>query len=332
MSGVVLHVGLPKTGTTSLQRGVYPRLPRVRYMGKEIPSYKFATPALTAAIGATISADGVFGDPAPRLREAIAELRRESKEGTLLISTESLVHPMARDIALVADRLASAVPDARILVTIRAQQALALSWFRSHGRFAMYLFLHKHESERIPTRLSQREWWAFVRRDPSAGLLAMLDLDAVVACYRRRFEGRVTVLPLELLATNRTLAATLLAELLETDVSACDSLMSTAHENRGLSSREAWLSTWLLRLGIRVDFLEGRERRPLRRWLAKGPIADRTIDEEIEREIEQRFAEGNTRLAEQTGLPLQALGYPCVAGSSGTPWVSLVDDRPEGRP
>lgn len=317
MSGVVLHVGLPKTGTTSMQRAVYPRLPRVRYLGKTIPSYRFATPALTAAMTATISADGVLGDPAPRLREAIAELRSESKEETLLISTESLVHPMARDIALVADRLADAVPDARILVTIRAQQELALSWFRSHGRFAMYLFLHKYESERIPIHLSQREWWTHVRREPNAGLLAMMDLDAVVACYHRRFDGRVTVLPLELLATDRTLAATLLAELLETDVSACDSLMSTAHENRGLSSREARVSSWLLRLGIRVDFLEGREHGPLRRWLAKGPLADRTIDPEVATEIEQRFSEGNARLAERTGLALRSLGYLCGPGSSG---------------
>jgi hypothetical protein len=303
---------LPKTGTTSLQHGVYPRLPRVRYAGKSIPGYGFVTPELASAMSATMSADGVFGDPARRLREAVAQLRREAGDDTLVVSTESLVHPMARDIALVADRLASAVPDARILITIRAQDALALSWFRSHGRFAMYLFLHKFESERVPAHLSQREWWTYVQRDAHAGLLAMLDLDAVVACYERRFEGRVAVLPLELLAADRARAAGILAGVLETDPSACEALLASSHENRGLSLREARLSRWLLRLGVRADFLEARDRSPLRRWLAGGPLADGTLDSGIASEIARRDSDGNARLAARAGLPLQALGYPCA--------------------
>lgn len=314
MSGVVLHVGLPKTGTTSLQRGVYPRLPRVRYAGKTIPSHAFVTEALTAAISATISADGVYGDPAPRLRDAVAELRRDAGEDTLVISTESLVHPMARDIALVADRLAAAVPDARILVTIRAQESLALSWYRSHGRFAMQLFLHKYESERIPAHLSQRAWWTLVMREPNAGLLAMLDLDAVVACYEARFAGRVAVLPLELLATDRARSAAILAGALGTEPSACEALLSSAHENRGLSAREAWLSRVLLRVGVRADFLEGREASAFRRWLAKGPLADGALDADIAAELARRYAAGNARLARRTGLPLGSLGYRCSDG------------------
>lgn len=316
MSGVVLHVGLPKTGTTSLQRGVFPRLPGVRYAGKTIPGYAFTTPELTAAIAATISADGVLGDPAPRLREAVEALRREAGTETLVISTESLVHPAARDIALVADRLAAAVPDARILLTIRAQDSLALSWYRSHGRFAMYLFLHKFESERVHAHLGQREWWTFVTRDANAGLLAMLDLDAVAACYERRFGGRVAVLPLELLSASPSHAAAILGQVLEVDPSACGALMSSAHENRGLSAREARLSRWLLRFGIRADFLEARDRGPLRRWLAEGPLADGELEPGIVAEINRRYAPGNARLAKRTGLALDTLGYACAADAA----------------
>ena len=51
MSGVVLHIGLPKTGTTTLQKSVFPALPGVAYAGKRIPGYGFATRALGEAIG-----------------------------------------------------------------------------------------------------------------------------------------------------------------------------------------------------------------------------------------------------------------------------------------
>jgi len=210
------------------------------------------------------------------------------------------------------------VPDARVLITIREQDSLALSWYRSHGRFAMYLFLHKFESERVAAHLTQQDWWTFVTRDANAGLLAMLDLDAVVACYERRFAGRVAVLPLELLAAGRSRAAAILGEVLEVDPSRCGALMSSAHENRGLSAREARMSRWLLRFGIRADFLEARDRGPFRRWLAKGPLADGALDPAIVAEIRRRYASGNARLAMRTGLPLDALGYAC-AGETAPP-------------
>ena len=56
MSGVVLHIGLPKTGTTTLQKAVFPHLPGVAYAGKRIPGYGFATQSLGEAVAATISA------------------------------------------------------------------------------------------------------------------------------------------------------------------------------------------------------------------------------------------------------------------------------------
>ena len=153
MSGVVLHVGFPKTGTTTLQKSVYPHLPGVLYVGKHIPSYGFSSRALGDAVHAVITADSALSDPVPALATAISEFRANCASDTLVISTESFAHPTARDFGLVASRLAAAVPDARILLTIRAQDALALSWYQSHGRFAQYLFTHKRESERIRASL-----------------------------------------------------------------------------------------------------------------------------------------------------------------------------------
>ncbi len=306
---IVLHVGLPKTGTTSLQKSVFPALPGVAYLGKRIPGYGFATRELGDAVAAVISSDSAFGDPAPALRAAVDAACDRSGDSTIVLSTESFAHPSACDLGLVADRLARAFPEAHILITLRAQQELALSWYRSHGRFAQYLFTHKRESERIPAHLPQRQWWDLVSREPRAGLLAMLDFDAIASCYADRFGGRVTLLPLELLARDPASYEMRLGAALAVDPAACAPLLDAPRENPGLSAREVRASRWLSRLGCGTDFLEHREGSAWRRWLARGPRADARLDEGIADALRARFAQGNTRVAARAGLDLGALGY-----------------------
>ena len=312
MSGVVFHVGLPKTGTTTLQKAVFPALSGVAYAGKRIPGYGFATQELGAALSSVISADSALVDPVPALREAIERLRAPCGVSTLVVSTESLAHPAARDLGLVAARLAAAVPDARILITLRAQESLVLSWYRSHGRFAQYLFTHKSESERLDGSLTQRAWWDLVAREPRAGLLAMLDYDRLVECYTQRFARGVTLLPLELLSTDSKEYAARLAAVLEVAPSECAARLTNAHENRGLSAREVFAGRLLGRFGVRANFLEHRERGAVRRWLAGGPAADAELDPTIAARVRAECAAGNARLAARSGLRLAALGYTCA--------------------
>ncbi len=311
MGEVVLHIGLPKTGTTTLQRAVFPRLASVVYAGKDASSHRFVTPELGAAMAAVVSSDTILGEVAPRLGRAIAALRETASASTLLISTEALAHPCARDIGLVASRLALAVPDARILITLRAQDSLALSWFRSHGRFAQYLFLHKGESERVPALLEQHAWWRFVVRESRAGLLAMLDFDVVCAAYEAKFARRVTVLPLELLSADRVDYCARLGSALGVSGAECSELLGHARENHGLSRREVSLARLLARLGISMEFLEFRGRSAFRRFLAAGSPADRALNEEIVSELRERFAAGNARLGARHNFDARKLWPNC---------------------
>ena len=319
MSGVVLHIGLPKTGTTTLQKAVFPRLPRVAYAGKSLPAHAFATQELSSAMAAVVSGDTILGDTAPQLSRAVERLREQVGSSTLLISTEALAHPCARDIGVVARRLSDAVPDARILLTLRAQDSLALSWFRSHGRFAQFLLLLKGESERLPPMLDQRAWWGFVEREPRAGLLAMLDFDAVCAGYERLFAGRVTVLPLELLAADPAAYCARLASVLAVPASECSALLVNVHENRGLTAREVRAATLLARLGFGIDILEHRERSLFRRYLAAGPRADPMLDAHIASALRARFAEGNARLGARHGFDPCRLWPGCSISPSPVP-------------
>ncbi len=309
MSGVVLHIGLPKTATTTLQKSVFPKLSGVCYAGKHIPGYGYTSVELGRAMHALMRADSVLGDVVPAFAEAVSEVSATCGASTLVISSESLAHPSARDIGLVAKRLAAAVPQARILISIRAQTDLVRSWYRSHGRFAQYMFTHKRESERIRSSLSQREWWDFVSRDPDAGLLAMLDFDAIVECYARLFPNRVTVLPMEWMRVDPSRFARSLAGLLGADPAACEQALEGAHENRGLSKREVCAARVCSMLGVSADFLEHRSQGVIRRWLAAGGAADEKLAPVIGEFIRTRYAKGNSRLSSRFGLDLSSWGY-----------------------
>jgi hypothetical protein len=310
MSGIVIHIGLPKTGTTTLQKKVFPCLSGVNYLGKIIPSYSFVSSRIQDAIYSTFSADSAIIDPVENLAESVAEFRKSSgAKKTLLISTESFAHPGTRDLGVVARRLSSAFPDARILVSIRAQEDLVLSWFRSHGRFAQYLTFHKTESESISTPLSQQTWWKFVIREQYAGLLAILDYEAIVSYYKSCFDSRIEILPVELISSG--LYADILAKSLNVSANECKSLLINCHENKGITSRELFVYNIFSFFGYNTNFLESRDKNGFRKWLAKGPSPDRNLDSDILKYIQLRYSKGNSKLSAAYNLPLAKLGYSC---------------------
>ena len=310
MSGIVIHIGLAKTGTTTLQKKVFPFLSGVNYLGKAIPSYSFVSSRIQDAIYNICSADSAIVDPVENLADSVAELRKSSDpKKTLLISTESFAHPGTRDLGVVARRLSSALPDARILVSIRAQEELVLSWFRSHGRFAQYLTFHKTESESISTPLSQQTWWKFVIREQYAGLLAMLDYEAIVSYYKSCFDNRIDILPLELISSG--LYADILAKSLDISANECKSFLINCHENKGITTRELFVNNILSFFGHSSNFLESRDKSGLRKWLAKGPSPDNNLESDILKYIQLRYSKGNSNLAVAYNLQLAKLGYSC---------------------
>jgi hypothetical protein len=89
MPGIVLHVGLPKTGTTFLQQHDFPSLGDVHYDGKLGAGHDFTVPGLGAAIDRVYLSDSILGDPAPALSQALGPLRAAARDRTVVISTEA---------------------------------------------------------------------------------------------------------------------------------------------------------------------------------------------------------------------------------------------------
>jgi hypothetical protein len=197
------------------------------------------------------------------------------------------------------------------LITIRSQQSLALSWYKSHGRFAKYLFVEKSRLERVDNHLTQRSWWKFVARQPKSGFLAMLDFHAVMQMYRSLFGKNVHILPIELLRARPAEYAVRLADAVGIPTQQIVTLLESPPENRGLTRREILWLQFQGRSGRVGAFLTRRGGSAFRKWLAKGPSPDYDLDDDIFEYIQSRYGGGNAILADQIGLDLRELGY-CV--------------------
>ena len=147
---LVVHIGPPRTGTTSLQFNVFAKHPEVRSLGKPFnasPSAS-ANEAMAAFCGMLWKHDGVAFD----FDEARTLWRRGCHRpiaaGTrvAVLSEEGLGHGGACDSALIAMRLRRLLGRCRVIITLRDPVDAALSYYRwayargfAHGRVDSWL-------------------------------------------------------------------------------------------------------------------------------------------------------------------------------------------------
>ncbi len=118
---LVLHVGYAKTGTTLLQRRIFPRLRNANYMGRTYNADGTAGENLTDLVAA------VNGAPDINPNNVRGRLIANMRDGVNIISQETLLLPYQTENG--AERLAHVTRgiDTRILITIRKQESMIWS-------------------------------------------------------------------------------------------------------------------------------------------------------------------------------------------------------------
>lgn len=177
---VAIHIGLMKTGTTTLQEHVFPRCPGLASFGKP-------RPALARPIRAITTLDEARWSQA---RPAVIDAFRQGLVGAgprVLLSEEEFSVggeiDSDADRATIAGRLADLFPEATILVVVR-NQVTALQ--------SLYGYVHARGASTggFGPWLAQHD----ARTTPHRGL-DLFDYDALVSLYLARFPAeRVKVL------------------------------------------------------------------------------------------------------------------------------------------
>ena len=316
----VIHIGLPKTGTTTLQRYLFGTVPShlniSRYpLGRGDSGYSMSLAQISTLIwGQEREAETVI--------QCLAEKYELAKSTSRLLvwSDEKLTYvnaPLAVQQQLAA-RLRRAVPDARILLTIRSQFSMLVSTYRQSAQM-MYAALGWPRD--VPHRLWRRrlhfsDWLDALIANPDQTYLSLLDYSALHDTYADQFgASNVLVLPMERFAQSAPYLSGLL------DIS--ESAVTTALQNRSNESRRklsSYWGGWALE-GLRVDdgwpagglVPQWRIRQligGLAPFVRRMPQVRTDMSTEQRNWLREHFAASNKSLAARKDLDLESLGYP----------------------
>ena len=300
----IVHIGYHKTATTWFQQHVWPTATSHDWISR---------PTAQAAFLATPGLHFDAGDAAVTL-----ELAR--RERPVVISEENLsgyihnggLHGMVAP--EMAHRIRAVLPDAHIVIFIRNQREIVRASYAQYvsggGTFglARYLDSHRHLRGALtrPWKAPAFEWTHF-------------EFDRLIAHYDTLFgRGSVHVYPYELLRDRAALLVRMRRDLGVTIPLGVEQGGGTANVSLGaaalrvlrfanLFTRQSVVNTSYL-----IDLPGGQVlRHAVKRALALLPAGRFTLPDATLRQIDERYAWANRRLADlRPELPLEELGYP----------------------
>jgi hypothetical protein len=176
---IVIHIGLPKTATTTLQQRVFPAHPDMLYLG---PKADFAE--LDELMKAVCFAEGLNYD-SEHTKRSLARLLSSlpPDKRPRLISLETLT-AHGQDRLIKATRLQQLLPDAQIILTIRRPEDLLPS---------MYFQWLKGLGGKFRSPMSLDGWLEHEWENRWSGAFLRLQFAKILGTYRALF-GKASVL------------------------------------------------------------------------------------------------------------------------------------------
>jgi hypothetical protein len=294
---IVIHPGMVKTATSTLQKHGFARHPEVHFLGTPA-----ATDELDWAIREVGRADSLYYDEAAvsdvfRRALAVAPASR-----TVVLSYENYAFYESKDKGQVGARLKTLFPGAKILFTLRRQQDLVVS---------LYLTRLRHHIER-KTYLPFDEWFRVAAREPHLTALDDLRFQTITSHYVRLFgREQVGILLFEELKAAPESFAHKLAHFLNVNAEAMAALLRGRKENVSIS--QSYLTFWhhfghmLPRSVVKLI--------ALRMPRFRGAPARIRLSPKQQTVIHELCAEENARLEAEFGLGLDRYGY-CMPNRS----------------
>lgn len=333
----IIHVGLPKTATTTLQRHVFSDAPGGLSVGKpnifsESGRRLFSESDLLALFWS--SDVSRFGEAESKLRRVFREASKGGK--TLILSHEGIGYVnvpllLHREFA---HRISRAIPEAEVLLTIRNQLALLRSVYMQSDRM-MYAALGwpRNVTKRsLSRRLPFRDWIESLIRNPEQTLLSVLDYDALYETYAERIgPSQVTMIASEELGRHTRYFSEFTGH---TEEQCAERLRRRANPtSRKLSTHfGGWhLQRLLDDGGLFSRFCPDRVTRFTRALafaaVSRLPSVRPKFSSRHLAILQEFFGPSNQRVAERLGIDLRRLGYP-VGPSSTDEAVDRSDSAP----
>jgi len=137
----IIHIGFPKTGTTSLQRNFFSKHPEIIYRGQTYQSHE-----LRRLVEVDLLSKSEFEydkDLVKKIfREEIAKVEEQETGNVFIFSHEAFTYhsdSYATDMAEIARRLHDISPEAKIIITIRRQDEMLKSLYKQAVKGGCYI-------------------------------------------------------------------------------------------------------------------------------------------------------------------------------------------------
>lgn len=288
---VVVHIGFPKTGTTSLQQRLFTQHPGLISFGKPAP-----TKAGAEVVDCLSNLQATAADISRARKNWLNELAALPDDGrTVVLSNERLsAYKYYADPTAMADRLGQIVGDVKIMITIRHQVSLLESYYLHVTKRGNYRTLEEYLS-------------ASIRGD-----VAHLDFHGMASLYAQRFgAARVGVFPLEQWTGEPARYAARMAAFLNVDALRTNAMLSADALNKRKSSRHLAYVALRQKIPLRgiAHFMPQPIVKGFQRFLSGGAPAKAETPKVWRDRIEGMHAHSNARLAADYGLDLARYGY-----------------------
>ena len=292
---MIIHIGLPRTGTMTLRLRLFPWHSGIDYLGR-----RNGIAEVDDVVDTQILSQETLQFDAPKAKRQLENVvaRRQSDGRVPLIATPGFTTGN-QDRGIIAERLAYVCEGARIILVIRRQQDLLASWYF-------------HTLERSGISESFEEWF---RRGVSGSSPFVggrhCFLYPLATKYAALFgKDNVKVLVFEQLVSDQRAFLEQLCSFMGIDPQEAIELCAGHHDNvrptdvtvrfKALSARfpSARVARSLVPLTVR-RFIRSRSR----------PAKVETVPSAMESWIQDVHAEDNRRLMTEWGLPLDDYGY-----------------------
>ncbi len=295
----VLHIGYQRTATTTHQQQLFSRHKDIAYLGKPYPDK-----TIRDIVYRLVGADSSIFDLAVT-RAALERVVTETvvpRGRVLMLSDEAMLSPYIGDTNVVCSRLLATFGDPKVLITIRRQDDLLISY--------LFHMIRKRYSRPLDVELREIESYG----DISMSVLHFFDYSPVCRAFADALgRGNVLVIPYELFQSDCAEYSRRLSNFMGIGADETLSLLDNAIvSNQRQSESNAAYFDFRARYfpaGVNTPRLDEN----LTRLFGRFGFSAGRVNEVAERArhlCANRFAESNRQLSEAFMLDLKTFGYP----------------------
>ncbi|UCH95033.1 MAG: sulfotransferase [Candidatus Aminicenantes bacterium] len=304
---IAVHIGFPKTGTTTQQKHLFAKHSQVSYLGKP-----YENEVLKKEILKLVMEESLTYDPTILKEYLVQQAAKENNQGKklMVLSDELLVSASkVRDKGVVANRIKEVFAPAKILVTIRNQLEMLKSAYVNSGR------LLKHVPPKYKKlAITFEDWLEMTWENPDRSYIGNISYANTIDYYVKLFgKENVCVLLFEEFVSNKEEYTRKLSEFLNIDADESGRLLEGQHENPGLLQSQLDLELSLSKWGIpgRLPLIPGI----LGRWYRLKGLFNRDekarvhLPKSWQERLKKFYSEGNRKLINHYHLPMEKYGY-----------------------